>query len=114
MRQAAARHLAGVAAQSQRQGFGYGLAGEVVFRGAQPAHQHHDVRPAHRGADGPDQVLATVADDGLEMDGDAQLVQLLSQMEGVGVLAKRGQHLGTDGNDFRFHKGSFQLLASSF
>ena len=57
--------------------------------------------------------LAAVADDGFEGDGDADLVELLSEIEGVGVLAEGGEHLGADGDDFGFHKAasSFQLLA---
>ncbi len=112
MRQVAARacesgDLGGVAAQGERERFGDGLAGEVVFGGAEAAHDDDNVGAAEGGADGVDQILAAVADDGLEGDGDADLVELFSEIEGVGVLAEGGEHLGADGDDFGFHKGSF-------
>ena len=68
-----------------------------------------------RGADGVDEVLSAVADDGFEGDGDADLVELLGEIEGVGVLAEGGEHLGADGDDFGFHKAAFssQLSAGS-
>ena len=50
--------------------------------------------------------LLAVADDGFEGYGDAQLVEFLRQVEGVGVLAEGGEHLGADGDDFAFHKRS--------
>ena len=46
---------------------------------------------------------AIVADDGLEGDGDAQIVEARGEVEGVGVLAMRCEHLGTDGDDFSNH-----------
>jgi hypothetical protein len=45
--------------------------------------------------------------------GNTQLVEFFSQMEGVRILTKGGKHLGADGDDFRFHIGSFQLSAYS-
>ena len=95
MRQVAARacergDLRGVAAQRERERFGDGFAGEVVFRGAEAAHEDEDVGAAEGGADGVDEVLCAVADDGFEGDGDADLVELLSEVEGVGVLAEAG------------------------
>ena len=56
--------------------------------------------------DGADEILAAVADDGLEGDADAEAVELFREVEGVGVLAERGEHLGADGDDFGFHKNS--------
>ena len=103
--------LGGVAAQGERERFGDGLAGEVVLGGAQAAHEDENVGAAERGADGVDQVLAAVADDGLEGDGDADLVELFREIEGVGVLAEGGEHLGADGDDFGFHKNSFSVLS---
>ena len=71
------------------------------------------VRPS-ADANGIHQILAAVANDGLERHGDANLVELLRKEKRVGVLPVRGEHLRADGDDFRFHKSSFQLLASSF
>ena len=64
---------------------------------------------AERGANGVDQVFLPVAHDGFEGDGDADAVELFREVERVGVLAERGEHLGADGDDFGFHKGRFQL-----
>ena len=63
MRQVAARacergDLRGVAAQRERERFGDGFAGEVVFSGAEAAHEDENVDAAERGADGVDEVLA--------------------------------------------------------
>ena len=44
-----------------------------------------------------------VADDGLEGDGDAEVVELFGEEEGVGVLPVRGEHFGADGDDFSDH-----------
>ena len=82
-------HLRSVAAQSERERFSNGLAGQVVFGGAKAAHQDEMSVRAEGGANGVDEILAAVADDGLEGDGDADLVELFGQVEGVGVLAVR-------------------------
>jgi hypothetical protein len=60
----------------------------------------------------PTSVLSSsVADDSLEGYGDAHLVEFFGQIEGVGVLAKGGEHLGADGDDFAFHRA---VLSSQF
>ena len=100
-------NLGGVAAQSERERFGNGFAGEVVFRGAESAHEDENVNAAESGADGVDQVFKAVANDGLESDGDADLIELFSEIERVGVLTPGSEHLGADGDDLGFHKGSF-------
>ncbi len=105
-------HLCRVAAQRERKRFRRSFAGQVVFGRSQAAHEDQDVDAAQRRADGVDQILAPVADDGLECDGNAELVELLRDVERVGVLAKGGEHLGADGDDFAFHEK--QLLAPSF
>ena len=61
-------NLRGVAAERERERFGDGFAGEVVFSGAEAAHEDENVDAAERGADGADEILAAVADDGLEGD----------------------------------------------
>ncbi len=93
-----------VAAELDGERFGDGFAGEVVFSGAQAAHEDENVDAGERGADGVDEILLAVADDGFEGDEDADLVELLSEVEGVGVLAEGGEHLGADGDDFGFHE----------
>ena len=58
------------------------------------------------------QILVPVAHDGLECDGDADAIELFREVKRVGVLAVRGEHLGANGDDFGFHKGSY--LAPSY
>ena len=45
----------------------------------------------------------------LKATSDADLVELFGEVEGVGVLAEGGEHLGADGDDFGFHKGRCQV-----
>ncbi len=99
--------LRGVAAQGERERFGDGLAGQIVFGGSEAAHEDENVGAAESGANGVDEILAPVANDGLESDGDADPVELFREIERVGVLAERGEHLGADGDDFGFHEDSF-------
>ena len=106
-------HLGCIAAQDERKSLCHGLAREVVLSGAKAAHDDEDVSAREGGADGADKVFAAVADDGFEGDGHANFVEFFGQVKGVGVLAEGGKHLGADSNDLGFHKGSFQLLASS-
>jgi len=56
----------GVAAEDERERFSDGFAGEVVFSGAESAHEDENVNAGEGGADGVDQVLLAVADDGLK------------------------------------------------
>jgi hypothetical protein len=98
----------GFAAEGERESFSDGFAGEVVLGGAETAGDGQDVCPAEGDADGADEILAAVADDGLEGDGDADLIELLSEIERVGVLTPGGEHLGADGDDFGFHKSRGQ------
>ena len=48
-------------------------------------------------------MFAAVADDGLEDDFYAKLVELFGEIEGIRVLAKRSQQLRSDGNDLGVH-----------
>ena len=104
----------GIAAEVQREGLGHGLAGEVVLGGAKTAHDRHNVSAAQGKADGVDEVLPAVADDGLEGHGDADFIELFGEIKRVGILAKRGEHFRTDSDDLGFHKGSSWLSALSF
>ena len=106
-------NLRSVAAQCDRKRFRRSFAGQVVFGRSQSAHHDQNVDAAQRRAKSVHQVLAPVADDGLECDRNAEFIQLLRDVERVGVLAKGSEHLGADGNDLAFHRNSFQLLAFS-
>ena len=105
------RNLLGIALEAEREGFGQGFAGEIVLSGTKAAHQDHDVGAAQRIPDGVDQIFLAVADNGFESHRHAELVELLGEVEGVGVLAERRQHLRADCDDLRFHESSYQLLA---
>ncbi len=76
------------------------LAGEVVFGGAEAAGEEDDVGAVEGDVDGRAEVVAVVADDGLEGDGDAEVVEAGGEVEGVGVLTMRREHLGANGDDF--------------
>src|ERR1039458_4412506 len=76
----------GVPTEREREGLRDGLAGEGVLGRAEAAYDGQDVRAAKGDANGVDQVLATVAHNGLEVDGDAYLIELLSEIERVCVL----------------------------
>jgi hypothetical protein len=91
----------------------WSLSRRRVSERASAAHEDQDVKASEGGADGVDEVFAAVADDGLEGHGDADLVELFGEIEGVGVLAVRGEHLGADGDDFGFHECSSQPSAIS-
>jgi hypothetical protein len=93
----------GVAVEGEVEDLGEALAGEVVFSGAEAAGEENDVGAAEGDADGAGEVAAVVADDGLEGDRDAEVVEAGGEVEGVGVLAMRGEHLGADGDDFGDH-----------
>jgi len=101
-------HQGAVAADFEPQRIGHGLAGKVVFSGAEAAHERQDVDAAKGAANGVDEVFLAVADDGFEVDCDADRVELFRQVEGVGVLAKGREHLRADGDDFSFHMVSAQ------
>ena len=83
--------------------FGDGVAAEVVFGGAEAAHDGDQIGAAQRGADGVDQVALAVADDSLEGHGNADLIELFSQVKRVGVLAIGSKQLRTNRNDLGVH-----------
>ena len=92
-----------VGMQFQAERGGDALAGEVVLGRPQASRQHDDVRTVQRDADGVRKALAVVADDGLEGDRDAELVQAGGKGERVGVLTVGCQHLRTYGDDLSNH-----------
>ena len=78
---------------------GHRLARHVVFGGAEAAGQDHDAGMAQRGLDGVGQQRAIVADDQLPPHFDAQRVQLIGDVQRIGVDALRGQHLRPNSDD---------------
>ena len=85
--------------EGELEGFGEALAGEVVFGGAEAAGEKDDVGAVDGGVDGGAEMLPVVTDDGLERDGDAEVVEAGGEEKRVGVLAMRCQHLGANGDD---------------
>ena len=82
---------------------GGGLAGEVVFGGAEAAGEDDDVGAGDGDEGGAGEMGEVVADDGLEGDLDAEVVEALGEVEGVGVLAEGREHLGASCDDFSDH-----------
>ena len=80
-----------------------GFAGEVVFGGAEAAGEDDDVGAGDGDAGGRGEVGKVVADDGLEGDLNAEIVEALGEEEGVRVLAEWREHLGAGSNDFSDH-----------
>ena len=50
-------------------------------------------------------MLEHVADDGLEGDGNAEIVEALREIKGVGVLPEGCKHFGAGGDNFGDHMG---------
>ena len=92
-----------VAMKGAVEGFGDALAGEVVFGGTEATGDQDDVGAVDGDLDGGAKVIAVVADDGLERYGDAEVVEARGEVERVGVLTMRREHLGTDGDDLCKH-----------
>ena len=103
----------GVFVELDAERVGDAVAREVVFGGAEAAGGDDDVGARERDADGGGEVLAVVADDGLEGDGDAEVVEAFGEEEGVGVGAVRRQHLRADSDDFSDHVVGWMLAGCS-
>ena len=71
--------------------------------GAEAAGEDDDVGTREGDDGGAGQVREIVADDGLEGDLDAEVVEAVGEVEGVGVLAEGCEHLGASGDDFSDH-----------
>ena len=71
--------------------------------GPSPPREHHNVRPRNRSLRRTGQVRQVVPDDGLERHLHAKLVQLRRQVERVGVLPERRQHLRPGSNNLSNH-----------
>ena len=90
---------------------GGGFAGEVVFGGAEAAREHDDIGALQSDARGVSEVLQVVADDGLEGHLHAELVEAGGEVERVGVLAMRCEHLGAGGDNFGDHDLDWMIRA---
>ena len=99
----------GVAAKRDAECGGDGFAGEVVFGGAEAAGEEDDVGAGDRDAGGSGEVIEIVADDGLEGDLDAEIVELGGEEERVGVLPVRREHLGAGCDNFCLHRAVVPL-----
>ena len=93
----------GVASEVEAEGFGDGFAGEVVFGGAEAAAEDEDVGAEESVLRGRHEAAAVVADDAFEDYIDAEQVELLGEVERVGVHAVGSEQLGAHRDDFGVH-----------
>jgi len=96
----------GVAVEGATEGFGDGFAGEVVLGGAEAAGEEDDVGAGQGDAHGAGEVVEIVAHDCFEGDGDADLVEGLGEIEGIGVLPEGGEHLRSGGDYLCDHEAA--------
>src|SRR6202042_1291925 len=89
---------------------GGGFAGKIVFGGAEAAGEDDDVGAGDSDGGGAGEMREVVADDGLEGDLYAEVVEAVGEVEGVGVLTEGREHLGTDSDDFSDHVGWVSFL----
>ncbi len=76
-----------IALQLNAQRGGHALAREVVFGRTQTSHEDGDVGAADRGACHRGEMVEIVADDGLEGDDDAQIVETAGEEKGIACPA---------------------------
>ena len=93
----------GIAPQAEAERFRHALAREVVLGRPESAGADQDLGPRQGLLDTLNQAFTVVAHDGFENHFDAQVVQLLGEKEGVGVLAVWRQHFGADRDDLCVH-----------
>ncbi len=86
------------------QQFGDRLARQVVLVGPSPPVATTSSARAERLPEGIAKLIVFVADHGLALDGDAQLVQALGEEQGVCIQAIGREQFRPDGDDFRFHQ----------
>jgi len=84
---------------------GSGLPRKVVFGGAESSGEDYDVGAGDGRGGGVGEMSEVIADDGLEGDLDAEVVETLGEVEGVSVLAEGREHLGASCDDFSDHFG---------
>src|SRR6266849_2481889 len=94
-----------LASQKVRNGF----TRQVVFRRPQPARSDYQLHALQRFLKRRAQSIAVVPDNRFAHHLDAELVQLLSQVERVGVYAVRSQQFRTNRDDFRFHLFNYPI-----
>ena len=94
----------GVEGQFAAERLGHGIAGDVVLGGSEAAGENQDGGAAHGVAHLRGQAVAVVADDALGDHFDAELVQLIGEVERVGVEAIGSEHLAADRDDFGVHQ----------
>src|SRR5205814_8912465 len=82
-------HDCRITAQLQTQSFGDGLAGKIIFSRTQATAQQNDVRTRQRCRGDAHKALETVADNRLEPNFNAKIVELCSEIERVSVLPER-------------------------
>jgi hypothetical protein len=92
-----------IAAQLQTQGLGNALAREIILRGAEASGKNHDLGTRKCNPARLQQMLDTIADNGLEYDFHAKFVEALGQEQGVCILAEGRQELGADSYDLSIH-----------
>ncbi len=82
-----------VAMKFESKRVGYCFAREVVFGRAKSAHEDDDLGTRYGKTGRSRQAFTVIADDGLENDLNAKLVELLGQIQRVRILTERGQQL---------------------
>jgi hypothetical protein len=92
-----------VALQLYSERLGDALAREIVFGGTEASGKKNDLGTGERDSAGLQQMRAAVADNGLEDDLDAELVETPGQEQGIGVLAIGRQEFGADRYDLSIH-----------
>ena len=84
-------------------GRGDAFAGEVVFSGAETTHKDDDVGASDCDPGCLGEVLAVIANHGLEGDFDTEAIQLFGEVKRICVLEMRREQLRADGNDLGGH-----------
>jgi hypothetical protein len=92
-----------IAAQFEPQRLGNALSRKVVLGGAQSAGENDDLRTGERDLAGLQKMLRPVADNRLEDDFHAKLIETLRQEQGIRVLAVGRQELGANSYDLSVH-----------
>ena len=92
-----------VALELDPQRLGNRLACEVVLGRAEASHKDDEVGALDRGACDGSQLQPVIANNGLEGDINADVVELAGEVEGISVLPVRSEHLRADGHDFGDH-----------
>ena len=77
------------------------VARQIVFGRSQAAGQHHNLRSRRRAQDAIGQPLALVAHHRLAHHLNAQGIELIGEIQRIGVEPLRRQQLRTDGDDLR-------------